>query len=152
MTLTLLSSGDTLVDERDIVHVAGWVMLPQFIWWRPNPSSSNMTLYGSRVNAYILSQDKFIRMSLDPRWQKLMERRNLWTQREMHRGKTVWRDTRRRWPPTNQGERPGKHPSPTIFRRNQPCQRIDLRLLASRAVSQCISMIWVTHFMVPLVN
>lgn len=45
---------------------------------------------------------------------------------------TPCEDTRRRWPPTSQGERP---------RSNQPCQRLDLRHLASRIVEIQISIV-----------
>ena len=36
----------------------------------------------------------------------------------------------------HQREKPGTDPSLTAVRRNQPCQHLDLRLLASRTVRQ----------------
>lgn len=39
---------------------------------------------------------------------------------------------------TSQGAGPGTDPSLGAFRRNQPCRHLPIRLLASRAGSQCV--------------
>ena len=45
-----------------------------------------------------------------------IKRGNLDTETNMHRGKTMWRDTSRRHSSTNQGEKPGKDPSLSALR------------------------------------
>lgn len=48
-----------------------------------------------------------------------------------HRGKMMWKDTRRRQPSASQGEEPGTNPSLTDLRRNKPRWHLDIGLLAS---------------------
>lgn len=57
-------------------------------------------------------------------------------------------DAGRSQPSTRQGERPGTDPSLTALRRNQFCQRLDLRLLASKTVRKEISVVEATQSVV----
>ena len=61
-----------------------------------------------------------------------LEEQEIWTKRHIG-GNKMGKDTGRRWPMTNQGERrPGADLSLLALRRNQISQHLDLGLLASR--------------------
>ena len=70
----------------------------------------------------------------------------MWTQTLVHRRNMMRRETWKRWPTPNQGERPGKDPSFTVLKRNEPCQHLNLRFLASRSVRKYISVVYTIHF------
>ena len=55
------------------------------------------------------------------------------TEADMCKGRTIWRDTRRRWPWANWGERPFGLFLHSL-RRNQPWRHLDFGFLASRIV------------------
>lgn len=56
--------------------------------------------------------------------------------RDMHRGKTVWRDTEKRQLSTSQWERHESDLSLIPPKRNQPCQHLAFVFTASRIVRQ----------------
>ena len=66
----------------------------------------------------------------------LIRRENLTT--DTHKGKTMYRDTGRRWSSTSQGKRPEIDTSSQILKRNKSCRHLDLRFLASRTVKYFI--------------
>ena len=70
----------------------------------------------------------------------------MWTQTLVHRRNMMWRETWKRWLTPNQGERPRKDPSLTVLKRNEPCQHLNLRFLASRSVRKYIFVVYTIHF------
>ena len=68
--------------------------------------------------------------------------------RNTHRGKTTWRDIEKRWLPTSQEEKLETDSSLTGLRMNWSCRHLGLGLLAYRAMTQYISVVWGTQSVV----